>query len=78
MPKKFHNGEIAKVIFHKDGESHTLSQWATKFGIPYAVVRMRYKRGKRTFEELLGPKGTQGVRVNIAPTGTGETRPTHD
>lgn len=77
MPKKFHNGEIAKVIFSKDGETRSLSQWATKLGIPYSVVRMRYKRGKRTFEELLGPKGTRGVRISITPTGTGETRIVH-
>ena len=74
MSKKFHHGDIANVLFNRDGVTRSLSQWATVLGIPYAVVRMRYKRGKRTFEELLGPKGKQGIRININPSEAGETR----
>ena len=74
MPKKFHHGAIADVLISRDGVTRSLSQWATVLGIPYTVVRMRYKRGKRTFEELLSPKGTQGVRVSIDTKNTGETR----
>lgn len=75
MPKKFTHGDIANILISRDGVTRSLSQWATVLGIPYTVVRMRYKRGKRTFEELLGPKGTQGVRVSIDTT-EGETRVT--
>lgn len=74
MSKKFHHGDISGVLISRDGVTRSLAQWATVLGVPYTVVRMRYKRGKRTFEELLGPKGKQGTRINIGPSEGGETR----
>ena len=74
MAKKFHHGDIANVLISRDGTTRSLSQWATFLGVPYVVARMRYKRGERTLEDLLAPKGKQGTRVSIAQSGDGETR----
>lgn len=45
-------GEIARVKIEHDGIERTLQNWAAVLSVPYPTVRMRYKRGKRTFEEL--------------------------
>jgi hypothetical protein len=52
MPAIETYGEISRVIITHDGKSKTLSEWAKYFNLPYATVRMRYTRGKRTFKEL--------------------------
>lgn len=74
MGKKFSHGDIANVQLTHDGVTRTLRAWATVLGIPYEVVRMRFKRGKRTFDELLSAKGARGVKIKIDRGTDGETR----
>ena len=57
-------GDIANVVIRHQGEERTLSEWAKRLNVPYATARMRYARGKRTFEDIFKQGG---VRVPVAP-----------
>lgn len=64
MKKEYRHGQIADVEVTHDGVTRTLKGWAATLRIPYVTVRMRYKRGKRTFSELFR-SSDEGVRVVV-------------
>ena len=41
------HGTIAHQNISVDGVTRTLKEWSVFYGIPYATVRMRWKRGHR-------------------------------
>lgn len=45
--------EFAGVQVTHNGKTMALSEWAHTLGVPYATVRMRYRRGERDPERLL-------------------------
>jgi hypothetical protein len=45
--------EFAGVQVTHNGKTMALSEWAHTLGLPYATVRMRYKRGERDTDRLL-------------------------
>lgn len=58
--KNISYAELTKPMFRTatltvDGVTNRLPIWARIVGIPEQTVRSRYKRGKRTFEELFCP-----------------------
>ncbi len=63
MPREYGYRAIANVEIEHDGQSRTLKDWARVLNIPYSSVRMRYKRGRRTFNELFSHVGLSGVSV---------------
>lgn len=59
--REFGYRDIADVEIEHEGVTRTLQDWASVLRVPYPTVRMRYRRGKRTFNELFRHTGTQGV-----------------
>jgi len=45
---------IRDVLITHNGTSKTLRDWADLTGVDYVTARMRYTRGKRTFQEIFG------------------------
>jgi hypothetical protein len=45
-------GEISSTKIEHNGTIRTLVEWAEVMGVDYPTVRMRYKRGKRSFADL--------------------------
>ena len=48
-------GEISSTEIEHNGTNRTIVEWAEILGVDYATVRMRYTRGKRSYEELFSP-----------------------
>lgn len=56
---------VGSIIMQHNGMEHPIRKWADVLGVPYATVRMRYVRGKRTFEELfMNYRGQSVVRFD--------------
>lgn len=69
MEREFGYREIANVEVTHDNITRTLQDWATVMNVPYPAVRMRFKRGKRTFRELFMPVGSAEVHVRSKQEG---------
>ena len=59
--REFGFRDIADVEIEHEGVTRTLQDWAFVLRVPYPTVRMRYRRGKRTFNELFRHAGTHGI-----------------
>jgi len=53
--------DIADVEIEHEGVTRTVQGWSSVLRVPYPTVRMRYRRGKRSFNELFRHTGTHGV-----------------
>lgn len=63
MPREYGYRAIANVEIEHEGQTRTLQDWARVLNVPYSSVRMRYKRGRRTFNDLFSHVGLSGVSV---------------
>jgi len=48
-------GEISATEIEHNGTKRTMVEWSEILGLDYATVRMRYTRGKRSYQELFLP-----------------------
>lgn len=77
MTREFGHRAIAGVEIEHDGVTRTLQDWARVLNVPYTAVRMRYKRGRRSFNELFSRVGTDGVTTYAEDTDDGKVVVTH-
>jgi hypothetical protein len=57
MPTIENYGSVSNVLVEVDGVERTLKEWAKLYRLPYATVRMRYKRGERNVRLLFFRRG---------------------
>jgi len=64
----FSYGDLSGLVLEHNGTAMTMKQWAEHLGVPYATVRVRYKRGKRNFSDLFRHVGIAG-KVDVTTAG---------
>jgi hypothetical protein len=77
MTREFGHRAIASIEIEHEGVTRTLQEWATVLNVPYTAVRMRYKRGRRSFDELFSHVGLSGVVTHAEDMPDGKVLVTH-
>jgi hypothetical protein len=77
MTKEFGHRAIANVEIEHERVTRTLQDWARVLNVPYPAVRMRYKRGRRSFAELFSQVGLSGVTTYAEDVSDGQVMVTH-
>ena len=77
MTREFGHRAIASIEIEHEGVTRTLQEWASVLNVPYTAVRMRYKRGRRSFDELFSHVGLSGVVTHVEDMPDGKVLVTH-